>query len=57
MGSLTPIAPEWRSRDQRRAAGLTLQWGGTSGDVGRGYDEHHVNLVGPGARIHYTVTM
>jgi hypothetical protein len=57
MGYLTTIAPEWRSRDQRRAVGLTLHWGGSSGDVGRGHDKHHVNLVGPGARLHYTITM
>jgi len=57
MGYLTTIAPEWRSRDQRRAVGLTLQWGGSRADIGRGYDDHPVNLVGLGARIHYTITM
>jgi len=48
------IMPEWRSLDQRRSLGLTFIWGGSSGSVGKGYDSHEVNLIGMGARVHYT---
>ncbi|MBU0742517.1 hypothetical protein KKG45_05930 [bacterium] len=47
------VTPEWRSHDQRRAAGLTLWWGGSSGKVGKGGQDHEVNMIGMGARLHY----
>lgn len=48
------LSPEWRSRDQRRALGLTFTWGGSTGEVGKGYHDHEVSLWGMGARLHYT---
>jgi len=53
-GMRLSLAPEWRSRDQRRALGLSFEWGGSSGEVGSGYHDHEVNMIGMGARLHYT---
>ena len=53
-GMKLTLTPEWRSRDQRRALGLTFTWGGSSGEVGKGRDDHEVNLMGMGASLYYT---
>ena len=54
MGFTFSLTPEWRSADLRRALGLTFTWGGGSGEVGKGYEDHEVNLTGMGASLHYT---
>jgi len=56
-GMRLSLTPEWRSRDQRRALGLSFEWGGSSGEVGAGYHHHEVNMIGIGARLHYTRTL
>ncbi len=48
------LSPEWLSRDRRHALGLTFTWGGSSGEVGKGYKDHEVSLMGMGASLHYT---
>jgi hypothetical protein len=48
------LAPEWCSRDRLSAFGLTFTWGGSSGEVGKGYKDHEVCLMGMSASLHYT---
>jgi len=51
------VAPEWRSRDHRRAVGLTLLYGGSSGKIGTGRHDHEVNTIGGSVRLHYTLAL
>jgi hypothetical protein len=51
------LTPEWRSHDQRRALGLSFEWGGSSGEVGSGYHDHEVNMIGIGANLHYSQSL
>lgn len=48
------LMPEWHAADRRSAVGLSFEWGGASGEIGTGRYAHEVNLIGLGARLHYT---
>ena len=56
-GMRLSMSPEWRSADLRSALGLDFEWGGVSGEVGSNRYDHEVNLIGFGARLHYTRTL
>jgi len=51
------VAPEWRSRDQRRAVGVAILYGGSSGKIGTGRYDHEVNAIGGSVRLHYTLAL
>lgn len=51
QGLLFYMAPEWRSSGGRLGIGLEGGWGGSSVEVGKGYDEHNVDLTGVRGRL------
>jgi hypothetical protein len=53
-GLLFSAGPEWRSRDDRRALGLEVAWGGNGGTVGIGRgDRYAIDLTGMHARLYW----
>jgi hypothetical protein len=51
LGVLMTLTPQWRSADDRYAIGVEIGAGGSSGEIGKGWDDHEVNLTGLSARL------
>ncbi len=46
------FGPEWRSADDRRVVGFTMEWSASGGEVFGDGRRHEVNLTGTGLQFH-----
>jgi len=51
-GLRVSLVPEWRSADRRRAVGVEVGVGGSSGELTGSYQTHTVNLTGVSVRLY-----